>query len=84
MRILFLLIQLMYLCFYVAALARASAVEDLLDTGEYETVYNLRVADHHTYFVGMREWGFSAWAHNVCDMSKPLDGRPSIRSSIRS
>jgi hypothetical protein len=42
------------------------AVEDLLDTGEYETLYNLRVADHHTYFVGSREWGFSVWAHNAC------------------
>lgn len=30
-RILFLLIQIMYLCFYIAALARASAVEDLLE-----------------------------------------------------
>jgi len=42
------------------------AVEDLFDTGEYETVYNLRVADYHTYFVGGREWGFSVWAHNAC------------------
>jgi len=41
------------------------AVEDLLDTGEWETVYNLRVADYHTYFVGSREWQFSAWAHNL-------------------
>jgi RHS repeat-associated protein len=40
------------------------AVEDLLDTGEYATVYNLRVADFHTYFVGCNEWGFSVWAHN--------------------
>jgi len=29
-------------------------------------VYNLRVAEHHTYFVGSREWGFSVWAHNAC------------------
>jgi hypothetical protein len=41
------------------------AVEDLLDTGEYETVYNLRVADFHTYFVGCQEWAFSVWAHNA-------------------
>jgi hypothetical protein len=41
-------------------------VEDLLDTGEYETLYNFRVADHHTYFVGCDEWGFSVWAHNWC------------------
>jgi hypothetical protein len=24
-------------------------VEEVYDTGEYATVYNLRVADHHTY-----------------------------------
>src|SRR5262249_23926580 len=42
------------------------AVEDLLDTGEYETVYNLRAADFHTYFVGCDGWGFSVWAHNTC------------------
>jgi hypothetical protein len=39
-------------------------VEDALDTGEYERVYNLRVADFHTYFVGCQEWGWSVWAHN--------------------
>jgi hypothetical protein len=41
-------------------------VEDLLDTGKYETLYNIRVADFHTYFVGCDEWGFSVWAHNEC------------------
>jgi intein/homing endonuclease len=41
-------------------------LDDLLDTGEYEAVYNCRVADHHTYFVGTEEWGFSVWAHNAC------------------
>lgn len=30
------------------------------------TVYNLRVADYHTYFVGCNEWGWSVWAHNMC------------------
>jgi hypothetical protein len=40
------------------------AVEEVYDTGEWETVYNLRVAEHHTYFVGSQEWGFSVWAHN--------------------
>jgi hypothetical protein len=39
-------------------------VEETSDTGGYETVYNLRVADFHTYFVGRSEWGFSVWAHN--------------------
>jgi hypothetical protein len=47
-----------------------AAVEDLLDTGEWETVYNLRVADFHTYFVGCDEWGFSVWAHNQCTQAE--------------
>jgi hypothetical protein len=41
-------------------------VREVYDTGEYETVYNLRVAEYHTYFVGNRDWGFSVWAHNLC------------------
>ncbi|HYH66562.1 MAG TPA: polymorphic toxin-type HINT domain-containing protein, partial [Urbifossiella sp.] len=47
------------------------AVEDLLDTGEWETVYNLRIVDYHTYFVGCEEWGFSAWVHNANGYSGP-------------
>jgi hypothetical protein len=35
------------------------------DSGEYERVYNLQVADYHTYFVGGP--GVDAlWAHNAC------------------
>ena len=41
-------------------------VDGLDDTGEWEVVYNLRVADHHTYFVGDQDWGWAAWAHNLC------------------
>lgn len=41
------------------------AVEEVFDTGEWELVYNLRVAEFHTYFVGADGWGWSAWAHNV-------------------
>jgi hypothetical protein len=41
-------------------------VADLCDSGEDVAVYNLRVADYHTYFVGSLEWGFSVWAHNQC------------------
>ena len=41
------------------------AVEEVYHSGEYETVYNLRVADYHTYFVGGESWGFSVWAHNT-------------------
>jgi RHS repeat-associated protein len=40
-------------------------VEAVKDTGVYETVYNLRIADYHTYFVGSALWGFSVWAHNT-------------------
>jgi hypothetical protein len=42
------------------------ALEGTLDTGRVETVYNLRVTDYHTYFVGSREWGFGVWVHNAC------------------
>lgn len=31
-----------------------------------EPVYNLRVADYHTYFVGRQEWEFAVWVHNAC------------------
>ena len=44
-------------------------IEDLLDTGEWETVYNPRVSDHHTYFVGTAEWGWAAWAHNAYNLN---------------
>ena len=40
-------------------------VEEVVDTGTVEVVYNLRVADWHTYFVGGEDWGFSVWAHNA-------------------
>lgn len=39
-------------------------VTDLCDSGEVTTVYNIRVADYHTYFVGTEDWGFTVWAHN--------------------
>jgi len=43
------------------------AVEDVYDTRTYETVYNLRVADFHTYFVGDDDTSAAVWAHNTCD-----------------
>jgi hypothetical protein len=49
------------------------AVEEVIDTGLEETVYNCRIADYHTYFVGTRELGFSVWAHNAC--AKPITSR---------
>jgi hypothetical protein len=41
-------------------------LEYLCGTSPAETVYNLRIGDYHTYFVGKPEWGFSVWAHNSC------------------
>jgi hypothetical protein len=41
-------------------------VARIADGGEVTTVYNLRVADYHTYFVGSPMWGCSIWAHNRC------------------
>jgi hypothetical protein len=40
-------------------------VETVTDSGEIAAVYNLRIAEYHTYFIGSREWGFSVWAHNA-------------------
>jgi RHS repeat-associated protein len=40
-------------------------VESVTDSGEVTTVYNFRVADHHTYFVSGEGWGFSIWVHNA-------------------
>jgi RHS repeat-associated protein len=42
------------------------AVERVAQTDERVPVYNLRIADFRTYFVGCDEWGFSVWAHNAC------------------
>jgi hypothetical protein len=40
-------------------------VNNVEHTGVWAKLYNLRVADHHTYFVGKPEWGFAVWAHNA-------------------
>ncbi|MFQ3594022.1 MAG: polymorphic toxin-type HINT domain-containing protein [Gemmataceae bacterium] len=41
------------------------AVEEAFDTGEYETVYNCRVAEWHTSFVGDEAHVTAVWAHNA-------------------
>ena len=40
-------------------------VEGITDTGRFEKVYNLRVAENHTYYVGSAAWGFDVWVHNA-------------------
>jgi hypothetical protein len=39
---------------------------EAVERGEvYQTLYNLKVSEYHTYFVGSEEWGFSVWSHNL-------------------
>ena len=40
-------------------------IESIGSTDEVTTVYNLRVADLHTYFVGGTIWGWDVWGHNA-------------------
>ena len=42
------------------------SVESVAEGEGLAAVYNLRVADYHTYFVGGSDWGFSVWTHNAC------------------
>ncbi len=49
-------------------------VEEVYDTGEWVVVYNLRIADHHTYFVCKEVWGFAVWAHNAFCAQTTADG----------
>jgi hypothetical protein len=51
-------------------------VNNVEHTGVWAKLYNLRVADHHTYFVGKPEWGFAVWAHNAdCAIVETKNGR---------
>jgi hypothetical protein len=45
--------------------SQCMTIQEVTATGDYATVYNLRIADYHTYFVGSSDWGFSVWAHNA-------------------
>ncbi len=40
-------------------------IASVCSTEAVTTVYNLRVADHHTYFVGGSIWGWDVWVHNA-------------------
>jgi len=40
-------------------------IEEVIDTGRTERVYNVEVEDDHTYFVGNDDWGFGVWVHNA-------------------
>ena len=49
-------------------------IEEIRDTGLYETVYNVRVADFHTYFVGGE--GCAVW--RIMPFAWRLTGRTAI------
>jgi hypothetical protein len=55
-------------------------------TREYAVVYNVRVADWHTYFVGAADWGFSVWVHNLyasafqAAAAAAISGNPAVAS----
>jgi hypothetical protein len=40
-------------------------VSSVEETGIESEVYNFRVADYQTYFVGEQSWGLAVWAHNT-------------------
>ena len=44
---------------------RWTPLESMESTREEAAVYNLRIEEYHTYFVGTPEWGFSVWSHNT-------------------
>ena len=53
-----------------------TTIEGVEDSEEYARVYNLRVAEWHTYFVGGETWGFDVWAHNACQVQ--YDGQTQL------
>ncbi len=53
---------------------KLTRLDSLRVTERYEAVYNLRVAEDHTYFVGDDDWGFSVWVHNAYSIRRATDG----------
>ena len=47
-------------------------IESISQLNEITTVYNLRVADHHTYFVGGALWGWDVWVHNTYNAHRTI------------
>ncbi|VTS06507.1 YD repeat protein OS=Isosphaera pallida (strain ATCC 43644 / DSM 9630 / IS1B) GN=Isop_2419 PE=4 SV=1: PT-HINT [Tuwongella immobilis] len=63
----------------------AIAVEAVAETGQWQPVYNLRVADWHTYFVGSDEWEWAVWAHNAYDVDPVVNAaeQASVAARLR-
>jgi Pretoxin HINT domain len=45
-------------------------------TADFAAVYNVEVAEHHTYFVGDATDGSAVWAHNACNNPYGSRGSP--------
>jgi Holliday junction resolvase-like predicted endonuclease len=57
-------------------------IESIGSTGDVATVYNLRVADFHTYFVGGTIWGLDVWVHNARYNVKTFAGERQARTLL--
>jgi hypothetical protein len=53
---------------------QVTLVDSVELTETIASVYNLRVAEDHTYFVGSSSWGFSVWVHNTYRPVQDYDG----------
>ncbi len=59
-----------------------TAVETITTTDRHEAVYNISVADDHTYFVGRESWGFSVWVHNAYSIRRAVDGTWEVLDNV--
>jgi hypothetical protein len=57
-------------------------IEGVADSGEVATVYNCRISDNHTYFVGAKEWSFSVWAHNAYTNTNPAEAEAALAEDL--
>jgi hypothetical protein len=57
---------------------RRVPVEEIEKLKDVAPVFNFRIADFHTYFVGSVEWGFTVWVHNQYTAISHGDGSFSI------
>jgi hypothetical protein len=55
---------------------QTACVQSVTATTRTATVYNLRVAADHTFFVGSHAWGFSLWVHNTYKIQPSKIGEP--------
>jgi hypothetical protein len=54
---------------------RTTGIDRVTRTERAVTVYNFRVEEDHTYYVGGDDWGFSVWVHNEHSVQPTPDGK---------